>query len=119
MIWALVASAFLRPHGWAHRRSAGFGFDLEGEPGSHAYGVVMAVLIVGMILSLLGMLFYFRWRAAHPLPEPDSVASVLGENASARSREDTEPKSNREDPSWERPGEWWKGEEAGDSDDRE
>lgn len=115
----MVASVFLLPSSWAHRRSAGFGFDLEGEPGSHAYGVAMAVLIVGMILSLLGVLFYFRWRAAHPLPEPDSVTTVLGENAPARSSGKIEQDSNREGPSWERPAEWWKGEESEDSDGRE
>lgn len=88
----------------AHRRAAGYGFDIAGEPASHAYGVTMALLVGFMILSLLAVLFYFRWRAAHPLPEPDSVKSVVGDPGPA------DPPASREG-GWEKPANWWKAEE--------
>ena len=89
---------------WAHRRAAGYGFDLAGEPASHAYGVTMAVLVGFMILSLLAVLFYLRWRAAHPLPEPDSVRSVVGDTGPAEAKPP-------EGSPWEKPANWWKGAE--------
>ncbi len=79
----------------------------------------MAVLIGFMICSLLGALFYFRWRAAHPLSEPDSVRTALDEEEPGRGEgsagRDGQGKVHRESGTWERPADWWKG-ETGDDD---
>lgn len=86
---------------WAHRPSAGYGFgtDTAGQPASDAYALTMTALVGVMIACLLGALLYFRWRAAHPLPEPDSVRSALSGEV---------PEENSGDQSWEKPADWWK-----------
>ncbi len=83
----------------AHRTGAGFGTGTDAEPASNAYALSMAGVVGGMIVCLLGALFYFRWRSAHPLPEPDSVRTVLSE-----SPETGDPGEG----GWEKPADWWK-----------
>ena len=78
----------------------------------------MSLVIVGMIATLLGVIFYFRWRAAHPLPEPDSVRTVVGDGESQSPASRSRPEASNETSSWEKPEDWWKpdaegGDEAG------
>lgn len=69
----------------------------------------MAIVISGMITALLGVIFYFRWRAAHPLPEPESVRSVVGDSGPVPPEDRDEPGDSGEN--WERPDDWWRSEE--------
>ena len=89
--------------------------DRSGLPTRLVLPVILVPVIFGMIAVLLGVIFYFRWRAAHPLPEPDSVRSVVGDgegDPSSVSR--SSPSSGP--PTWEKPGDWWKP-DSGDGDE--
>ena len=82
------------------------GFDPVAQTADKAYALVMAFVIAGMISSLFGALLYFRWRAAHPLAEPDSVGSVVGD---ARLPEaGSPPHDSLTDEPWERSADWWR-----------
>ncbi|MCB1228858.1 MAG: hypothetical protein KDN19_01245 [Verrucomicrobiae bacterium] len=71
----------------------------------------MAAIVGLMILAMLGALFYLRWRSAHPLPEPDSVRSVVGDS-------EIEPGKTERSDTWEKSADWWKseGDDSGDRD---
>ena len=78
----------------------------------------MSLVIVGMIATLLGVVFYLRWRAAHPLPEPDSVRTVVGDGKSQSATPPSRLAASSETSSWEKPEDWWKpGAEDGDDDE--
>lgn len=96
-MWVLILDAPLSA--LAHRSGAGFGTGTDVEPASNAYALSMAGVVGGMIVCLLGALLYFRWRSAHPLPEPDSVRTVLSDS----------PKTGDSgEEGWEKPADWWK-----------
>lgn len=99
---ALVATGWLAfpDSAVAHRRRGGLGAFFDGA-GSEAFSLVMSLLVLGMIAALLGVVFYFRWRAAHPLPEPESVRSVVEDGS--------DPGDSPSPPlSWEKSADWWK-----------
>ena len=92
----------------AHQPGRGLMIQGEGGEASLAYGVTMAGLVLTVVATLLGSLIYFRWRSLNPLPEPESVQSVLAEAISA----DQMDPSMVPEATWEKPANWWK-----DSDD--
>lgn len=101
---SLIASFLWAGEAFAHRRGSGLGAFFEGSPGSGGYSLVMGIVISGMIAAMLGLVFYLRWRSAHPLPEPDSVRSIVEEKAVNPKRE-TPPEAGD---NWERSADWWK-----------
>lgn len=102
---AALLAAVSTPCALAHRPVQRVGWGGEGSEASIAYGLSMAGLILFMVSGLLGALFYFRWRARHPLPEPDSIRSLLAEGGDER----PQPAPRSPSPEgWERPADWWK-----------
>lgn len=65
-----------------------------------AYRLSMSCLAGGITLALLALIWHLRKRARHPLPEPESVASVL---SAAEPFDDSGSEA-----AWERPPDWWR-----------
>ena len=92
----------------AHKRGSGLGAFFEGAPGSEGFSLAMAILISGMIIALLGVILYFRWRAANPLPE--HVGTVVDGDDTPEVEESSRVEEPEEE--WERPDDWWRSDES-------
>ena len=79
-------------------------------PGPRAGFAAMGALVTLMLAGLLAMVFYFRWRARHPLKEPESVSEALGHMS-----HDEAASEKAGTAEWERSGDWWKDDAGGES----
>ena len=100
---------------------AGFGMGTsQWVAADSAMALFLVGLVAGIVLGIAVFFAYIVWREKNLTEEPDDLDALLDEIASEEAEDEENPlfveDSTSEEPiesldPWERPADWWKGEE--------